>query len=46
LAEIQGIVNLIAAKSYAGGAAGGKDVDEATTNHDELFQQSEDQSRI
>jgi heat shock protein 5 len=36
LAEIQGIVNPITAKLYAGGAAGGKDDDEATTNHDEL----------
>jgi heat shock protein 5 len=36
LAEIQGIVNPITAKLYAGGATGGKDDDEATRDHDEL----------
>jgi heat shock protein 5 len=37
LAEIQGVVNPITAKLYAGGAAAGdKDEDEATRNHDEL----------
>jgi heat shock protein 5 len=36
LVEIQGVVKPITAKFYAGSVAGGKDDDEATTNHDEL----------